>query len=387
MRLPISYNLRNLAVRRVTTLMTASGIALTVAVLLAALALANGLRNTFVATGNPLNVLVLRKGSTSELSSAMTPEIFRDLLFKPGIARGHGGRPMASLEMVTVVRLPAFDNPRGVSATVRGLGAEGLVLRDVRLAEGRWFAEGRREVVVGRSIARRCVGARAGGIVKFGRREWRVVGVMDGGVSAIDSEIFADLNQVSADFNRAYQLSSVLLRATDPVAVSALIHSLNDDQRLNATAQTEKEYYAQQAAAAGPLRTLGIFVSVIMAIGSGFTAMNTMYTAVTRRTKEIGTLRVLGFSRGSVLASFLIESILLSVAGGVIACLLVLPLNGVSTAVGNSVTMSDVAVNFRVSPTILLSGLVYAAALGAAGGALPARMAANKEILSALREV
>jgi putative ABC transport system permease protein len=308
-------------------------------------------------------------------------------LFKPGIARGHGGRPMASLEMVTVVRLPAFDNPRGVSATVRGLGAEGLVLRDVRLAEGRWFAEGRREVVVGRSIARRCVGARAGGIVKFGRREWRVVGVMDGGVSAVDSEIFADLNQVSADFNRPEQLSSVLLRASDPVAVSALINSLNDDQRLNATAQTEKEYYARQAAAGGPLQTLGIFVSVIMAIGSGFTAMNTMYTAVSRRTKEIGTLRVLGFSRGSVLASFLIESVLLSVTGGVIGCLLVLPLNGFSTAVGNSVTMSDVTVNFRVSPAILLSGLVYAAALGAAGGALPARMAANKEILSALREI
>jgi putative ABC transport system permease protein len=386
MSLPISYNLRNLAVRRITTLMTAAGIALTVAVLLSALALVNGLRTTFESSGNPLNVLVLRKGSTSELSSAMTRQIFQDLLNQRGISSTPDGRPMASLEIVTVVRLPAADNPRGFNVTVRGLLPVGIALRDVHLQDGRWFQAGRREVVVGRSVARRSPDARVGSIVRFGKREWRVVGVMDGGASAINSEIFADLNQVSSDFNRAGQLSSVLLRAADAVAAAALIRSLNDDQRLNAIAQPEPEYYARQTAAGGPLQTLGIFVSVIMAIGSGFAAMNTMYTAVSRRTREIGTLRVLGFSRGSVMLSFLIESVLLSVAGGLIACLLVLPLNGVSTAVGNSATMSDVTVNFRVGPSILLAGLVYAALLGAAGGVLPARTAANKEILSALRE-
>ncbi len=388
MRLPISYNLRNLAVRRVTTLMTATGIALTVAVLLAALALVNGMQNTFEASGDPLNILVLRKGSTSELGSAMTRQMFQDLVYKQGIARtAADDRPMASLEMVTVVRLPAVDNPRGVSVTVRGLLPAGIELRNVRLREGRWFQPGRREVVAGRSIASRCPDARVGRVVRFGRQEWQIVGVMDGASSATDSEIFGDLNQISAEFNRSGQLSSVLMRAADPVIMTALINSLNDDQRLNAVAQPEKDYYLGQTAAAGPLRTLGVFVSIIMAIGSGFAAMNTMYAAVSRRTREIGTLRVLGFGRGSILLSFLVESVLLSMAGGILACALVLPLNGVSTAVGNFVTLSDVMVNFRVSPSILVAGLIYAAVLGAAGGLLPARLAANKEILSALREI
>jgi putative ABC transport system permease protein len=388
MRLPISYNLRNLAVRRTTTLMTAAGIALTVAVLLASLALAGGLRRTFESTGDPLNLLVLRKGSASELSSAMTREMFQDMRFKPGIARSpRDGSPMASLEIVTTVRLPAADNPRGTSVTVRGLLPVGISLRDARLRDGRWFEAGRREVVVGLAIARRCPGAQTGGSVRFGKREWQVVGVMDGGLSAVSNEIFGDLNQISSDFNRPQQLSSVLLRARDTASVPALANSLNDDRRLNAFAQTERGYYERQAAAGDSLRMLGLFVSAIMAIGSGFAAMNAMYAAVDRRTREIGTLRVLGFSRASILLAFLFESVLLALAGGVLACVLVLPLNSISTAVGNSVTMSEVAVNFRVDTAVLLAGMGYAAMLGIAGGLLPARMASRREILAALREV
>jgi putative ABC transport system permease protein len=388
MRLPVAYNIRNLAVRRTTSLMTAAGIALTVAVLLASLALVNGLQSTFESTGNRLNLLVLRKGSTSELSSAMTRETFQDLLFKPGLARSpRDGWPMASLEIVTTVRLPASDNPRGMNVTVRGLLPVGIELRNLRLHEGRWFESGRREVVVGRAIARSCPGARTGGAVRFGKREWLVVGVMDGGRSALNNEIFGDLNQVSSDFNRPQQLSSVLLRVRDASTVPALIKSLNDDRRLNAFAQIEKDYYERQTAAGDPLRLLGLFVSVIMAIGSGFTAMNTMYAAIDRRTREIAILRVLGFSQRSIMLSFLLESVLLALAGGVLACVLVLPLNGISTAVGNSVTMSDVSVNFRAGPEVLLVGMAYSALLGIVGGLLPARMAARREILTALREV
>ena len=386
MKIPITYNIRNLIVRRVTALMTAAGIALTVAVLLAVLALVSGLRSAFAATGNRLNVLVLRKGSTTELGSAMTREMFQDLLFKPGIAQING-RPLASLEMVTVVRLPVPDNPRGMSVTVRALLPAGITLRNVRLLGGRWFEAGRREVVVGKNIARRSPDAKLGGAIHFGRQSWQVVGIMDGGRSAINDEIFGDLNQISSDANRTERLSSVLVRAADAAAVPALIESFNNDQRLNAFAQTETDYYMRQTAAGDPLRTLGIFVSVIMAIGSGFAAMNTMYAAVSRRTREIGTLRVLGFSRGSILASFMMESVLLAAAGGILACLLILPLNNLSTAVGNSVSMSEVAVNFRVTPAILAAGLAYAALLGLLGGFLPARMAAKKEILTALREV
>jgi putative ABC transport system permease protein len=387
MRLPVAYNVRNLVVRRTTALMTAAGIALTVAVLLASLALVNGLRSTLESTGNPLNLLVLRKGSTSELSSAMTRETFQDLLFKPWIARApRDGWPMASLEIVTTVRLPATDNPRGMNITVRGLLPVGIDLRNLRLLEGRWFEPGRREVVVGRAVARSCPAAHTGGVVRFGKREWQVVGVIDGGRSAVNTEIFGDLNQVSSDFNRSQQLSSVLLRARDAATVSELIGSLNDDRRLNAFAQVETDYYARQTAAGDPLRLLGLFVSMIMAIGSGFTAMNTMYAAVDRRTKEIAILRVLGFSQRSIMLSFLLESVLLALVGGILACFLVLPLNGISTAVGNSVTMSDVAVNFRVGPGVLLVGMAYSALLGIAGGLLPARMAARRQIATALRE-
>jgi putative ABC transport system permease protein len=387
MRLPLMYNIRSLAVRRITALMTACGIALTIAVLLASLALVSGLETTFESTGNRLNLLVLRKGSMSELSSAMTRQTFQDLLFKPGIGRSpRDGWPMVSLEIVTTVRLPAADSPRGMNVTVRGLLPVGIDLRDVRLQEGRWFESGRREVVVGRAIARRSPGLHTGGFVRFGKREWQVVGIMDGGRSAVNNEIFGDLNQVSSDFNRPQQLSSVLLRASDAATVPALMDSLNDDKRFNAFAQTERDYYSRQAVAGDPIRLLGLFVSVIMAIGSGFTAMNTMYAAVDRRTREIGTLRVLGFSQGSILLGFLFESVLLALAGGILACLLVLPLNGIGTAVGNMATMSDVAVNFRVGPGVLLIGIAYSTLLGIAGGLLPARMAARKEILAALRE-
>jgi ABC-type antimicrobial peptide transport system permease subunit len=222
--------------------------------------------------------------------------------------------------------------------------------------------------------------------LRFGRGDWEVVGVMDGGQSSVNSEIFGDLNQVSSDFNRADGLSSVLLRATDEATVPALINSLNDDRRLGVDAQTEKSYYEAQTSSGALLQYLGIFISIIMAVGSSFAAMNTMYAAVARRAREIGTLRVLGFSRGSILFSFLIESLLLSALGGLLGCLLVLPLNNITTAVGSFVTFSEIAFNFRVSPQIMAAGLAFALVMGALGGLFPARMAARKEILTALRD-
>jgi putative ABC transport system permease protein len=389
MGVPIAYNFRNLVVRRTTTVLTALGIALPVAVLLASMALMNGVEATLGSSGDPLNILVLRKGSSTELSSTITPGIFREMLYRPGIARSaESGRPLASLELTTVVKLPAGSG--AASVTLRGLLPAGIELRNATLRGGQWFRAGQRELVVGRSIAERCPDAQIGGSLRFGRRAWRVVGVMDGGMdggrSTVSSEIFGDLNQVSSDFNRAESLSSVQIRATDAVAVQALINSLNDDQRLNAFAQTERDYYARQSTAAEPIRNVFLFVSIIMAAGSSFAAMNTMYAVVDRRTREIGTLRVLGFSRGSILWSFLMESLLLAAAGAIAACLMVLPLNTVTTAIGNSATMSELAVSFRVSPWIMLGGILYAMVLGLISGALPARTAASKEILAALRE-
>jgi putative ABC transport system permease protein len=387
MAIPVSYNLRNLVVRKTTTIVTALGIALTVAVLLAVLALVNGLKTAFQSSGNPLQVLVMRKGSNAELSSGVTRAVFQDLKPMAGIARD-GNEPMASLEMVTVINLPSVDSPDGMNVTLRGLLPMGIKMRDdLKLQDGRWFRAGQREVVVGKSVAKRYPGAHLGQRLKFGRGEWEVVGVMDGGQSAVNSEIFGDLNQTSSDFNRPDNLSSVLLRATDEAAVPALINTLNDDRRLGVNAQTEKSYYESQTNSGAVLQYLGIFISIIMAIGSSFAAMNTMYAAVARRAREIGTLRVLGFSKGGILTSFLLESLMLSTIGGILGCLLVLPLNNITTGVGSFVTFSEIAFNFRVSPNIMLTGIVFALIMGMLGGLFPARSAARKEILVALRDI
>jgi len=387
MAIPIAYNLRNLVVRKTTTLMTALGIALTVAVLLGILAMVNGLQATLGTSGDPLHIIVLRKGSDSEVVSNFTRTQFQDLKFKPGIAIGNDGQPMASLEVVTSVSLANVDNPDGVNVTVRGLPQAGVTIRhNVKIAEGRWFNPGQREVVVGKSVNKRFPAAHIGGKIQFGRGEWAIVGVMDAQRGAQDSEIWGDLNQVSPDLQRLEVLSSALVQAKDPVTAQALVNDLNADQRLEVHALSEKEYYELQTTQAAPIEYTGIFVSLIMAIGSCFAAMNTMYAAVARRAREIGTLRVLGFSQFSILFSFFLESLLLAALGGVLGCLLVAPLNGLTTAVGNT-NFAELAFDFRVTPQIMVEGVLFALVMGTLGGMFPARMASKKEILTALREV
>ena len=387
MQIPLSYNLRNLVVRKTTTLMTALGIALTVAVLLSILAMVDGLRSTLSMSGNPLHVLVLRKGSDSELVSNFGRAQFQDLKFKPGIATGADGQPLASLEMITVINLANVDNPNGVNLTIRGLQPAGIALRtNVKLEKGRWFEAGKREVVVGHSVAKRFPDAQLGKTIRFARGEWNIVGVMDCGRCAHDSEVWGDVNQISSDYQRVEVLSSAMVQATDAVAAKAMVNDINNDQRLGMHALSEQEFYELQTASGAPIKAIGIFVAIIMAVGSSFAAMNTMYAAVSRRAREIGTLRVLGFSRGSILASFFVESVFLAGLGGVLGCLMVLPLNGITTAIGNS-NFAEMAFDFHVTPKIMLLGIGFAAALGCVGGLFPARNASRKEILTALREV
>ncbi len=388
MAIPITYNIRNLIARKTTTLMTALGIALTVAVLLAVLAMVEGLRSSLAATGNPNHVLVMRKGSTSELTSLMTRGWFQDLKLRPGVARNESGEAMASLEMVTIVVLEGPEAPGGMNVTVRGLLPIGFEMRDeARIVEGRMFEPGRRELVVGKSVAKRYPGARIGRQIDFGNGAWEVVGIMDAGRSAANSEIFADLNQLASDQNRSDGLSSALLRAEDPAAVQALINEIEADPRLNVSAMTERSYYAQQQASAAPIMAMGTFVSIIMAIGSCFAAMNTMYAAVARRSAEIGTLRVLGFSRFGILMSFTFEALLLSAVGGILGLLLVLPLTNVTTGLGNFITFSEISFNFRITPEIAIGGILFSMLMGLIGGLFPAGSAARKEILTALRQV
>jgi len=366
--------------------MTALGLALTVAVLLSVLALVEGLRATFRATGDPAHILVLRKGAPTELISNFDRSTYNDLKFKAGIARDDSGTPEASLELVTIVNLESAEHPEGMNVNMRGVGPVGLTMRSgVTIAQGRWFRQGYREIVVGRSIASRYPQVGLGGKLHFGRGDWQVVGVMGAGQTAVNSEIFCDLNQLASDLNRDELLSSVLIRATDPIARSSLIHDLNDDQRLNVDAIEETQYYERQTTSSAPVRFVGMLVALIMSVGSAFAAMNTMYAAVSRRSGEIGTLRVLGFSRSAILMSFLGESLTLAIMGGLLGCILVLPLDNFTTGIGSFSTFSETTFKFRVTPAVMGIGILFSLLMGGLGGILPASSAARKQILEALR--
>ena len=387
MAIPISYNIRNLVVRKTTTLMTAAGIAITVAVLLTVLGLVAGLTTAFKTSGDPLHVLVLRKGGNAELTSLLTQEQFQIVKNFPGIAKDTHGLPLASLEVVSIINLAQPGNPDGSNVTLRGLSQAGIEMRHLKLAAGRWFLPGHREVVVGKAIAEKYAAARLGKQLRFGKGYWTVVGVMDGGSSAFNSEVWADGPEVAADFNRPTTYSSALLQATDEIAAAALPNALQSDRRLNVTVLSEQQYYDAQTVSAAPIKFLGLFCCIIMGVGSCFAAMNTMYAAVARRAREIGTLRVLGFTRKSILFSFFVESLLLSLVGGALACLVTFPLNHVNAALGNFVTFSETDFHFRIGPMVMLTGLMVSLLLGALGGLLPAWQAGKKEILSALREI
>ena len=388
MAIPIAYNFRNLIVRKTTTVMTALGIALTVAVVLAIMAMVHGLRTSLSSTGDPLHVLVLRKGANSELVSNFTREGFQTLKDKAGIAHDSSGNPLASLELVSVVNLVSVDAPDGMNVNIRGIEPIGIEMRkNLKLNAGRWFETGKREVVVGESIAKRFPAARLGNVLHFGTGDWQVVGVMSSGQSATNSEIFADLNQLSSDQHRTEVLSAALVQATDPVAADALVKSISNDQQLNMDAEPEKAYYEAQTSSGALIQVLGTFVGIVMGVGSSFAAMNTMYAAVARRSKEIGTLRVLGFSRFSILTSFLLESVLLAVLGGILGCVLVLPLNGTTTGLGNFVTFSETDFNLIVSPAIMTWGMIFAIVMGTFGGLFPAWNASRKQVLTALRAI
>jgi putative ABC transport system permease protein len=385
MPIPITYNLRNLRVRKVTTLMTSLAAALSVLVLVAVLALVAGLQSSFDVSASPKHLILMRNGSTSELVSILTPENFQDILSRDGIAKDSHNRPLASLEMITIVSV-ALPTGAEMNVTLRGMTDMGWKMRQPQLAltSGRLFQPGARELVIGEAVANKSPAAHIGGTLQFGNCPWNVVGIMSGGQSTFNSEIFADLNQVSADYHRANELSSVLVESASP-DTRTLARSLREDRRLNLQVESERDYYAEQMSAAIPVRFMGTIVALVMALGGAFACMNTMYTAIARRSSEIGVLRVLGFSQSSVMLSFLLESVIISVLGGAIGCLLALPLNRVETAVGSYITWSQLSFRFQVTPEIVLTGLLFAAAMGAVGGFLPARNAAMQPLIAALR--
>jgi putative ABC transport system permease protein len=387
MAIPIRYNIRNLKLRKGLTIMTSLGIALTVTTAIFLMALLAGLDRAFVTSGDAQNVLVLRKGSQAELSGGFDASLFPTLKTLPGIAKDSHGEPLASGEWVVVIVLPRKDGTGEVNVTVRGMMPDGLELRPkVKIIQGRWFNQGQREVVVSESIHKRFSHANIGDTMQFGKGPWTVVGVFDAGGSAYESEIWGDVNQMAADFDRQGGFSSAYLRATDPVSADALVHRVSDDQRLKLEGMLETDYYAKQTKSGAPIKYIGWVVAIIMAIGSSFAAMNTMYAAVAYRSREIATLRVIGFSRPSILTSFVFESVLLSLLGAAVGIVLMLPFNGMTTGTSNAVTFSEVVFSLRMTPEVVGVAIGFAIIMGLFGGMAPAWHAASRDILGALRD-
>jgi len=387
MAIPITYNIRNLRLRLGATMMTALGIALTVAVAVFIMALLAGLKKAFVSSGDPLNVLVIRKASQTELQSGVDRESYQTIKFLPGIAKDSSGEPLASPEVVVVIVIPRRDNTGETNVTVRGMSPIGFELRpNIKLVEGRWFNTGQREIVVSKSIRDRFRNASLGDELFFGKGKWKVVGVFDAGETAAGSELWADVNQMASDFERSSAFSSVLVHATDAVSAQALKNRMNDDQRLALDAYKEPDYYAEQTKSGAPIQFVGTVVAFVMAIGSCFAAMNTMYAAVAYRSREIATLRILGFSRPSIITSFVIESVLLALIGAAVGLILMAPFNGLTTGTANQVTFSETVFSVRITLSVIITAILFAVAMGLFGGIAPAWHASRREILAALRD-
>lgn len=387
MFIPIKYNIRYLVTRWPGTLMTAGTFALVVAVFIIVMSLARGIQQAFSTTGDPLNVLIMRPGVQSEGQSSIQIDRYYVIRSLPGIARDASNQPLVAPEEIVLVNKPKAPDGKPSNLQIRGIHPLAIQMRpSVRIVEGRMFRPGLREVIVSRAVSRRFQHMSLGDLVNTGKGQSTIVGIFDARGTAFDSEMWADYQEVMQEFDRtAY--STVLVRAVDSAAVDTIRRAADDDRRLKLTAKTEKQYYQEQTKTAGPLKAFGVFLAVIMSIGASFAGMNTMYASVANRVREIGTLRILGFTPFAVLVSFLIESITLALAGGILGCLISLPINGLATGTTNFETFSEVVFYFTVTPDLMAKGLVFAAVMGAIGGLLPALAAARQPILSALRQV
>jgi len=385
MALPLKYNVRNIIVRKGSTLATAFTIGLTVAVFLMVMALARGIDLTLSSSGEPLNLIVVREGSTAELNSSLTRENFNNLMYLDGVER-EADKPLAAGELVTLIYKARKGMTQGSNVTVRGVGPMSFKLRSgFQTVAGKLFQPGLTEAVVSKRIAERFQGLDIGDRFRIQTTDYTVVGLFDSAGKAFESEIWVDINSLASTTKRD-GYSSVLMRAKDANALAALSKRITDDPNLHLKGISERTFYEdQQGTASGALKGLAVFISFIMAVGAGFAGMNTMYAAVARRTKEIGTLRVLGFSRLSILIAFLLESVAIALIGAAIGIVLALPLNFVSTGTSNWVTFSEIAFNFRVTYDLMLSALLFGGVIGLIGSLLPSIRASRFKIVDALR--
>jgi putative ABC transport system permease protein len=385
MALPLKYNFRNITVRKSSTLATALTIGLTVGVFLMVMALARGIDLTLASSGEPLNLIVLREGSTAELNSTLSRENLNDLKFLDGVVR-EGDQPLAAPELMTLIYKPRKGMSQGSNVIIRGIGPMSAKLRSgFSQVSGRMFQPGLTEAIVSRRIAERFQGLEVGDKFRVQATDYTVVGLFDAGGKAFESEIWVDVNSLATAMKRD-TFTSVLLRVKDQPTLAALAKRITEDQRLHLKAMAERNFYEdQQGIASGLLKGFAVFIALIMAVGAGFAGMNTMYAAVARRTKEIGTLRVLGFGRLSILVAFVLESLAIAILGVGIGILLALPLNFVSTGTSNFTTFSEIAFNFRVTPDLMVMALIFGLAIGLFGSLLPSIRASRFKIVDALR--
>lgn len=387
---PISYNFRSIRARWTSTIVAILGIAGTVGVFVAMLSLARGFRATLVASGSPDDALVMRAGSTSEMMGGITLDSVKLVQDKPGVARDASGQPLMTQEVVGVVPIPLISTGTDANVEVRGVSPNVLEIRKfVKVVQGQMFHSGLDELVVGKNASKTYEGLTVGNTVNFGGGHWKVVGVFDAGGSSFDSEVWCDariLNEVLKRPDNLFQSATVHL--TSPAAFDQFKDSITSDPQLNLEVEREVDYYAKQSSAMTRLITiLGGLVAAIMAIGAVFGALNTMYSAVAERGREIATMRALGFSSWNVILSFLFEALLISLIAGIIGCVVVLPLNGMTTQTMNFSTFSNIAFAFKITFNLLAMGVIFALAMGVLGGLLPAVRAALRPVAISLREL
>jgi putative ABC transport system permease protein len=386
--IPIAYSFRNLWTRRLTTVLTALGMALVVFVFAAILMLAEGLRKTLVETGSYDNVIVIRKGSNSEVSSAVDRYQGSVLETLPEIAIGAEGERLLAKEMVVLITLPKRVTNTTSNVVIRGIGANSLLLRpQAKLIEGRMPKFGISEVIAGRSIAERFKGGGMGETLHFGMRDWRIVGIFDAGNSGFSSEIWGDADQLMQAFRRI-SYSVVIFKLSDPSQFERVKERVENDPRLLLEAKRENRYYEEQSERmARFLRILGTTLTIIFSLGAIIGAMITMYSAVATRTREIGTMRALGFKSGSILGAFVVEALFLGLIGGCLGLFFASFLQLFTISTLNFQTFSELAFSFTLTPDIVWKGLGFSLVMGLVGGVLPAIQASRMNIVESLRSV
>ena len=388
MAIPLAYNLHSARQRWTSSIAAVLGIAGTVGVFVAMLALARGFQATLVSTGSPQNVIVQRAGSDSEMTSVLRGEDVKLVEDLPQVARGEGG-PLVSPEVVVIAALPQRADPTAdANVQIRGVSPRVLQVRDrVRLVAGRFLTPGLAEAVVGRGVVSAYQGLDLGATVRIGAGTWTIVGVFDGNGTAFDSEVWADARILNGFYQRPPAIyQSATLRLRSPGEFAAFEAALKADPRLNLQALPEPEYYARQSRVVTTLITVvGSLVAVVMGLGAVFGALNTMYSAVAERAREIAVLRAIGFGGGAIVLSFLVESLIVAAVGGALGCLAVLPVNGITTGTINWQTFSHLAFAFRITPDLLGLGMLFALVMGVVGGLPPALRAARANVAHTLR--